>query len=177
MGDHFHFLKTTHKGDIVFFVRVSLRKWLQREIKSKIDRTVRFPFPAILHSELLRTTFGIKFYRKFTNKRLHVFDLVWVLSCFLTFKVKMSSENAQVLLAVEAESYVEHLRSFKISEVGNYEWVKCVAMINNPHLLEYSRFNSKLFKLLSWVLLFPLQFMYSCVYILNIYMYFIALDK
>ncbi|KAK3101721.1 hypothetical protein FSP39_005822 [Pinctada imbricata] len=34
----------------------------------------------------------------------------------------MNGENTHVLLAVEAESYVEHLRKFKLREIGKTEW-------------------------------------------------------
>ena len=36
-------------------------------------------------------------------------------------RIEMATEGGQVLLSVEAESFVEHLRKFKLKDVGNSE--------------------------------------------------------
>lgn len=46
----------------------------------------------------------------------------------------MNSENAQVLMAVEAESFVEHLHSFKVAEIGNYDWSRQHEMIEKLNM-------------------------------------------
>ncbi|XP_071158013.1 zinc finger MYND domain-containing protein 10-like [Mytilus edulis] len=46
----------------------------------------------------------------------------------------MTSENGQVLLPVEAESYVEHLHTFKVAEIGNYDWGRQHEMIEKINM-------------------------------------------